>query len=198
MATTDSGAWVSSGTSSSIDHERRDENSTVEPSLQPMAPRDQLRVLISFGLPLFTDRQVPWSVACQRHHEGVRVPSRRIRAYHAGTTLMLTRVTDMLLAGAQSSPGRSVVTQSRPPHPQTDVEFALSAAESADLVVTYNPVGFGTPGAQPGWYRVHCPRGCHEAIRIDAQKVDRITKRVFFRWFTGVMMDHDKADVEGS
>jgi hypothetical protein len=90
------------------------------------------------------------------------------------------------------------VGQSRPPHPQDDIEISLSAAESADLVVTYHPVGFGKSGTQPGWYRIHCPRGCHEATRIDALKVDRITKRVFFSWFASVMMDHDKADVEGS
>jgi hypothetical protein len=35
-------------------------------------------------------------------------------------------------------------------------------------------------------------------VRIDALKVDRITKGQFFRWFAGVMSDHDKADVEGS
>jgi hypothetical protein len=90
------------------------------------------------------------------------------------------------------------VGQSRPPHPQTDIEMSLVAAESTGLLVAFNPVGFGLPGAQPGWYRIHCPRGCHEATRIDALKVDRITKRQFFVWFSSVMMDHDKADVEGS
>ena len=90
------------------------------------------------------------------------------------------------------------MTQHRPPHPEVDVEMSLNAAESAGLVVTYHPVGFGPQGAQPGYYRVHCPRGCHEAIRIDAVKVDRISKQAFFAWFSEVMTKHDKADVEGS
>lgn len=88
--------------------------------------------------------------------------------------------------------------QGRPPHPQMEIEVSLAIAESVGLMVTYHPVGFGQPGAQPGWFRVYCPRGCHEATRIDAQKADRITQRYFSAWFAQVMNDHDKADVEGS
>lgn len=88
--------------------------------------------------------------------------------------------------------------QSRPPHPEADIEIALSIAESLGLIVTYQPVGFGCPGAQAGWFRIHCPRGCHVATRIDALKMDRLTKSRFSAWFTHVMTDHDKADVEGS
>jgi hypothetical protein len=78
--------------------------------------------------------------------------------------------------------------------------MALAAAESAGLVVEYNPVGFGRSDAQPGWFHIHCSRGCHDGVRIDARKVDRITSSQFFRWFAGVMTDHDKADkdAEGS
>jgi hypothetical protein len=77
--------------------------------------------------------------------------------------------------------------------------MSLATAESVGLAVTYHPVGFGRADAQPGWYRVHCPRGCHsEAVRIDALKTDRITQRHFLTWISLVMTDHDKADVEGS
>jgi len=79
-----------------------------------------------------------------------------------------------------------------------EIEVNLAIAESLGLEVTYHPMGFGRPGAQPGWFRVHCTRGCHEAVRIDAQKADRITRRHFSEWFSKVMADHDKADVEGS
>ena len=88
--------------------------------------------------------------------------------------------------------------EGRPPHPLMEIEVNLAIAESLGLEVTYHPVGFGKPGAQPGWFGVHCPRGCHEAVRIDAQKADRITRRHFSEWFSKVMTDHDKADVEGS
>lgn len=94
--------------------------------------------------------------------------------------------------------GGYVVEAGRPPHPQTEIEAILGIAESVGLIVTYHPVGFGCPGVQPGWFRIHCPRGCHPATRIDAQKTDRITQRQFFTWFTLVMTGHDKADVEGS
>jgi hypothetical protein len=46
----------------------------------------------------------------------------------------------------------------RPPHPETDIEMAFAASESAGLAVTYHPVGFGCRDAQPGWFHVHCPR----------------------------------------
>jgi len=90
------------------------------------------------------------------------------------------------------------VDENRPPHPETEAEMALAVAESVGLIVTYHPVGFGCPGVQPGWFRIHCPRGCHDPVRIDAQNADRITMRHFSVWFSQVMTGHDKADVEGS
>lgn len=90
------------------------------------------------------------------------------------------------------------VEEGRPPHPQQDIEMALSIAESLGLIVTYRPVGFGRPGTQAGWFHIQCPRGCHEGTRIDAVKMDHLTKGRFSAWFTHVMTDHDKADVEGS
>jgi len=90
------------------------------------------------------------------------------------------------------------VEGSRPAHPELEVEANLAIAESMGLVVTYHPVGFGCRGAQPGWFRVHCLRGCHDATRIDALKADRITQRQFCAWIGRVMADHDTADIEGS
>jgi hypothetical protein len=90
------------------------------------------------------------------------------------------------------------VEGNRPAHPEPEVEASLAIAESLGLMVAYHPVGFGRPGTQAGWFHVHCPRGCHDAVRIDALKADRITQRQFCAWVGRVMADHDTADVEGS
>jgi hypothetical protein len=76
--------------------------------------------------------------------------------------------------------------------------MALNAVESLGLIVAYHPVGFGCPDSQPGWFGIHCARGCHPAARLDANKVDRITQRQFLTWVATVVTAHDKADVEGS
>ena len=94
--------------------------------------------------------------------------------------------------------GRFLVDENRPPHPQTEVEMALAATESAGLLIRYHPVGFGSPGKQAGWYHIHCARRCHETLRIDALKLDNITKKQFFLWIGTVISEHDKADIEGS
>ena len=86
----------------------------------------------------------------------------------------------------------------RPPHPQAHIEAILATAESMGLEVTYHPVGFGAPGSQPGWFGIHCLRGCHGALRIDAIKLDRITDREFCVWIGVVMSAHDRADIGGS
>ncbi len=86
----------------------------------------------------------------------------------------------------------------RPPHPETEAEMALAVAEAVGLVVTYHPVGFGCPDTQRGWFYIRCPRSCHEPVRIDAQKADRITMGQFSAWFSAVMIAHDTADVEGA
>lgn len=88
--------------------------------------------------------------------------------------------------------------ESRPPHPQLEVELILASAESAGLLIRYHPVGFGAPGKQAGWYLLHCARRCHDTTRIDGLKLDSITKRQFFNWIGTVLSDHDKAEVEGS
>src|SRR5260370_3076074 len=94
--------------------------------------------------------------------------------------------------------GRFLVDENRPPHPQLEVEIVLASAESAGLLIGYHPVGFGSPGKQAGWYLIHCARRCHDTLRIDAMKLDSITKKQFFYWIGTVLSDHDKADVEGS
>jgi hypothetical protein len=71
-------------------------------------------------------------------------------------------------------------------------------AESLGLAVTYHPMGFGDGDSQAGWFRIHCLRGCHGATRIDATKMDPITRSHFNAWISTVMTDHDKADIEGS
>jgi hypothetical protein len=90
------------------------------------------------------------------------------------------------------------VEATRPPHPQVEIEMVLATAESLGLMVTYHRIGFGGPCSQAGWFRIHCLRGCHDAARIDANKVDPITARQFNLWIGIVMSEHDKADIEGS
>ena len=112
------------------------------------------------------------------------LPRWTLKPYYAHTETCPPE--DVAMRGPMSTQstvrGRFLVDESRPPHPQLDVEMALGAAESVGLLIRYHPVGFGSPGKQAGWYHIHCARRCHETLRIDGMKLDNITKKQFFLW----------------
>ena len=86
-------------------------------------------------------------------------------------------------------------TENRLVHADADVETTLAALESAGLVVVTHLVPVGPGAKTDGWFRVHCPRECHDSVSIPNKVLSPLAKAAFLQWVTVILMDHDRADV---
>jgi len=83
-------------------------------------------------------------------------------------------------------------------HVDSDVETTLSALEDAGLVVVSRLVPAGPDARTFGWFRVHCPRGCHGSVNIPNKVLTPLVKQEFHQWVSTVLTDHDQADMRES
>ena len=84
-------------------------------------------------------------------------------------------------------------------HADPEVETTLSALESAGLVIVTHLIPVGTGARTAGWFKVHCPRGCHGAMSIpNKAPLSPLVRRTLFGWVAMVLTAHDQADIEGS
>ncbi len=80
-------------------------------------------------------------------------------------------------------------------HVDPDVEPTLSALESAGLVVVTHLVPVGPDAKTDGWFRVHCPRGCHDSVGIPNKVLTPLVKQEFLQWVAMILIAHDQADI---
>lgn len=80
-------------------------------------------------------------------------------------------------------------------HADTDVETTLAALESAGLLVVTHLVPVGPEAKTTGWFRVHCPRGCHDSVSVPNKVLSPLARRTFFDWVSEVLIAHDQADM---
>lgn len=86
-------------------------------------------------------------------------------------------------------------TGNRLVHADPDVEPALAALESSGLVVVTRMVPVGPDAKTAGWFRAHCPRGCHDSVSIPNKVLTPLVKQEFFQWVAMILTAHDQADV---
>lgn len=90
-------------------------------------------------------------------------------------------------------------TGNRLRHSDPEVEARLSALESAGLLIVTHTVVVGTGARTAGWFKVHCPRGCHGALSLmNKAPLSPLVRQTFRWWVAKVLSDHDQADIEGS
>ena len=65
------------------------------------------------------------------------------------------------------------------------------------MVVT-RLVPAGPDAKTSGWFRVHCPRRCHDSVNIPNKILTPLVKQEFLQWVSTVLMAHDKADMRES
>ncbi len=83
-------------------------------------------------------------------------------------------------------------------HADPAVERTLAALESAGLIVVSHLVPAGPDAKTSGWFWVHCPRGCHDSVRIPNKVLTPLVKEQFFAWVSMIHQDHDQTDMEES
>jgi hypothetical protein len=83
-------------------------------------------------------------------------------------------------------------------HADPGVEQTLATLESAGLIVVTHLVPAGPDAKTSGWFRVHCPRGCHDSVSIPNKVLTPLVKGAFFEWVSMIHQDHDWADMEES
>lgn len=89
-------------------------------------------------------------------------------------------------------------TGNRLAHADPAVEQTLAALESAGLIVVSHMVPAGPDAKTSGWFRVHCPRGCHDSVSIPNKVLTPLVRTDFFGWVAMIHQDHDRADMEES